>query len=103
MAEYAALEHADIESIICLCGNHTADEGMPQANSDGIVSSLDSGPAPEGLSELPAEGETFTLCRACGRLYRDADAEENRIPVYKTVDVRSGAVAKSLEVHDSLN
>lgn len=98
--EYAQLIGTDIESITCICGNTCSEEGMPQTNSEGVLANINEGPVPRNMVEMPAPEDIHTLCRSCGRLYRDADAEPGRIAVVKSVDVNASPVFDSIAVHD---
>lgn len=101
--EYATLENGFIDSIQCVCGNTCSDEGMPYADGNGVIMHLGRDTPPAGLAEMPEDGSNcYILCPVCGRLYREADAEQDRIAVARTVDLTEPAIAESFRVHDIL-
>ena len=100
--EFATVDDNDPESLICICTNSTSEEGLPQCNADGILYHLELGEVPEGLAEMPDDpNELYTLCRSCGRVYRDQTIRDTgTAPVYAVVDVKEGPVADSISAHD---
>lgn len=94
--EYAEVEENDVESITCVCGNTCSDEGMIQANPEGIAVHLSNTPVPAGLAPFPEdEDELHTLCPVCGRVYSDKTIKEtNTAPVAFRVDVSDGTTHK---------
>lgn len=101
--EYAHLTDGFLDSIQCVCGNTCSDDGMPYADENGIPMHLGKDAPPAGLAEMPEDGSNcFVLCPVCGRLYREADAEKDRIAVVKTIDLADPAVIEAFRVHDIL-
>ena len=101
--EYANLENGFVDSIQCVCGNTCSDEGMPYADGNGVLMHLGRDAPPAGLAEMPEDGSNcHILCPRCGRLYREADAVQDRIAVLKTVDLADPAVVEAFRVHDIL-
>lgn len=100
--EFATADNNDPESLICICGNHTGEEGLPQCTADGILFHLELGEVPPGLVEMPDDpDQLYTLCRSCGRIYHDQTIKDTgTAPVYKVVDVKEGPVADSITAHD---
>lgn len=102
--EYAEVNGHDVTTITCLCGNTVSKEGLIQANSEGVPIHPGATPVPAGLAAWPADGELFTLCPACGRVYRDSVVEETgTAPVAFTVDVTSGRIAEAIRLHWELS
>jgi hypothetical protein len=87
--ETAGVTGHDVTTITCVCGNTVSEDGLIQANSQGIpVYPADDLPVPEGLAPWPADEDLYTLCPRCGRVYRDAVVEETgTAPVAFRVDV----------------
>jgi hypothetical protein len=100
-AEFADVTDHDVTTITCVCGNTVGDDGLIQANSEGIpVHAGGSTPAPAGLADWPADEDLYTLCPSCGRVYRDTVIEETgTAPVAFRVDVATGSVAEAIRVH----
>ncbi|BAS11109.1 hypothetical protein AHiyo4_45310 [Arthrobacter sp. Hiyo4] len=88
-----------------MCGNTVSKDGLIQANSEGVpVFSGDSTPVPAELAEWPADGELYTLCPSCGRVYSDSVIEETgTAPVAFRVDVSAAPMAEAIRVHWSLS
>lgn len=102
--EYAEVTGHDVTTITCLCGNTVSKEGLIQANSEGVPIHVGAAPVPAGLAAWPADEELFTLCPACGRVYRDSVVEETgTAPVAFTVDVASGRIAEAIRLHWELS
>lgn len=103
--EYAVVENNDVESLTCVCGNSSSDEGLIQADSDGVpVHIEDSTPVPAGLSEWPEdEDELYTLCPICGRVYHDKTIKDTgEAPVAFVADLKEGPIAYGIRVHWNL-
>ena len=101
--EFASLTDGYIDSIECVCGNTCSDSGMPYADENGIMMHLGKDTPPAGLAEMPEDGSNCCiLCPVCGRLYRESDAEQTRIPVTKTIDLADLTVVEAFRVHDIL-
>lgn len=64
------------DTITCVCGNTTSDEGFGNCTVDGVFVPLSAGPAAEGLIDAPRE-EQFWVCHSCGRLYNTVALEDN--------------------------
>ncbi|MBO1267880.1 hypothetical protein [Arthrobacter cavernae] len=103
--EFAAVTGHDVTTITCVCGNTVGDEGLIQANSEGIpIHIRGDTPVPAGLAKWPEDGELYTLCPSCGRTYRDTVIEETgTAPVAFRVDVTAGPVAEAIRVHWGLS
>lgn len=103
--ETAGVTGHDVTTITCVCGNTVSQDGLIQANSQGIpVHSGGTTPIPAGLAEWPADEDLYTLCPSCGRVYRDAVIEETgTAPVAFRVDVAAGPIAEAIRVHWDLN
>ncbi|HEY9358689.1 MAG TPA: hypothetical protein VIQ52_20495 [Arthrobacter sp.] len=103
--ETADVTGHDVTTITCVCGNTVSKDGLIQANSEGVpVHNGDGTPVPAGLAEWPADEDLYTLCPACGRVYRDAVIEETgTAPVAFRVDVAAGPIAEAIRVHWSLS
>ena len=104
-AETADVTGHDVTTITCVCGNTVSNEGLIQANSQGIPIFIGENiPVPAELAEWPKDGELYTLCPSCGRVYRDSVIEETgTAPVAFRVDVTAGAIAEAIRVHWSLS
>ncbi|MFE4836245.1 hypothetical protein ACFRAU_16390 [Arthrobacter sp. NPDC056691] len=104
-AETAVVTGHDVTTITCVCGNTVSQDGLIQANSDGVPVHAGANTAvPAGLAEWPADEDLHTLCPACGRVYRDAIVEETgTAPVAFRVDVTAGPIAEAIRVHWSLS
>lgn len=103
--EFAQVTGHDVTTITCVCGNTVSDEGLIQANSQGIpIHAGGDTPVPDGLAEWPEDEDLYTLCPSCGRVYRDAVIEETgTAPVAFRVDVASGPVAAAIRIHWDLD
>jgi hypothetical protein len=103
--EIADVIDHDVTTITCLCGNTVSNEGLIQANSEGIpVQAGGAAPVRPGLAEWPEDEDLYTLCPSCGRVYRDSVIEETgTAPVAFRVDVTSGPVADAIRAHWELN
>ena len=103
--EFAQVNGHDVTTITCVCGNTVSDEGLIQANSQGMpVHAGGDTPVPDGLAEWPEDEDLHTLCPSCGRVYRDAVIEETgTAPVAFRVDVDSGPVAAAIRIHWELD
>lgn len=90
--EFATVEDNDVESLVCVCGNHGADEGLIAATAEGIAVHISETPVPEGLAPYPENvDDVFTLCPVCGHLYNDKTIRDtNTAPVVLKVDVTNG-------------
>jgi hypothetical protein len=95
----------DVTTITCVCGNTVSKEGLIQANSEGVPVHLGENTAvPAELAAWPADEDLYTLCPACGRVYRDAVIEETgTAPVAFRVDVAAGQIAKAIRAHWNLS
>ncbi|MGY4540923.1 hypothetical protein ACVWY0_000831 [Arthrobacter sp. UYNi723] len=95
----------DVTTITCVCGNTVSKDGLIQANSEGVPVFIgESRPVPAELAEWPADGELYTLCPSCGRVYRDSVIEETgTAPVAFRVDVSAGPMAEAIRVHWNLS
>ncbi|MCP9001478.1 hypothetical protein NFC73_17355 [Pseudarthrobacter sp. RMG13] len=103
--ETAEVIDHDVTTITCVCGNTVSKDGLIQANSEGVpVFSGEGSPVPAELAEWPADGELYTLCPSCGRVYRDSVIEETgTAPVAFRVDVSAGPMAEAIRVHWNLS
>jgi len=103
--EFADVIGHDVTTITCVCGNTVSNEGLIQANSDGMPVHLGRDtPVPAGLAPWPEDEDLYTLCPSCGRVYRDTVIEETgTAPVALRVDVATGPVAEAIRVHWSLD
>ncbi|KQR62777.1 hypothetical protein ASF98_14440 [Arthrobacter sp. Leaf337] len=103
--EFATVTGHDVTTITCVCGNTVSDEGLIQANSEGMPVHLGEGtPVPEGLAAWPGDEDLYTLCPACGRVYHDTVIEETgTAPVAFTVDVAAGPIAEAIRLHWELD
>ena len=103
--ETADVTDHDVTTITCVCGNTVSKDGLIQANSQGVpVYAGDKAPVPAGLAKWPADEDLYTLCSACGRVYRDSVIEETgTAPVAFRVDVTAGPMAEAIRVHWSLS
>lgn len=97
--ESATVNGHDVTTIICVCGNAVGKEGLIPANSDGVP--IHPGPdVPAGLARWPDDGELFTLCPSCGRVYSDSVVEETgKAPVAFRVNIESGPIAEAIRLH----
>ncbi|UVJ39000.1 hypothetical protein [Arthrobacter sp. CJ23] len=104
-AETADVIGHDVTTITCVCGNTVSKDGLIQANSEGVpVYAGKDTPAPAELAEWPADGELYTLCPSCGRVYRDSTIEETgTAPVAFRVDVTASPIAAAIRVHWTLS
>jgi hypothetical protein len=95
----------DVTTITCVCGNNVSQSGLIPCNSQGIpVYSGKINPVPAGLAKWPEDEDLYTLCPACGRVYRDAVIEETATaPVAFRVDVTATRIAEAIRVHWELN
>ncbi len=98
-AEFATVKGHDVTTITCICGNTVSKDGLIQANSKGIpIYAGDD--IPDGLAAWPDDGELFTLCPSCGRVYRDSVVEQTgKAPVAFRVDVTAGPIAEAIRLH----
>ncbi|MFF2243460.1 hypothetical protein ACFVTM_04700 [Arthrobacter sp. NPDC058130] len=103
--EFADVIDHDVTTITCVCGNTVSNEGLIQANSQGIPVHIGgTTPVPAGLATWPADEDLYTLCPSCGRVYHDVVIEETgTAPVALRVDVKAGPVAEAIRVHWELN
>ncbi len=102
--EYAEVSGHDVTTITCICGNTVGRDGLIPANSQGIPIHGGELPAPKGLAAWPEDGELFTLCPSCGRVYRDSVIEETgTAPVAFRVDVAGGPIAEAIRLHWDLS
>jgi hypothetical protein len=99
--ETADVTGHDVTTIICVCGNTVSQDGLIQANFQGVpVHSGGDTPVPAGLAAWPADEDLYTLCPKCGRVYRDNVIEETgTAPVAFQVDVATGPIAEAIQVH----
>jgi hypothetical protein len=104
-AETADVAGHDVTTIACVCGNTVSQDGLIQANSQGVpVHAGRDTPVPEGLAAWPEDGELYTLCPRCGRVYCDSVIEETgTAPVAFRVDVTGGPIAEAIRVHWNLS
>jgi hypothetical protein len=104
-SETAGVTGHDVTTITCVCGNTVSQDGLIQANSEGVPVHLGENTAvPAGLAEWPADEDLYTLCPSCGRVYRDAIVEETgTAPVAFRVDVTAGVIAEAIRVHWNLS
>ena len=95
----------DVTTITCVCGNTVSQAGLIQANSQGVpVYAGGNTAVPAGLAEWPADEDLYTLCPACGRVYRDAIVEETgTAPVALRVDITAGPIAEAIRAHWNLS
>ncbi|MBO1269771.1 hypothetical protein [Arthrobacter cavernae] len=101
--ETAAVTGHDVTTITCVCGNTVGDDGLIQANSEGVPIQAGAD-VPAGLASWPDDGELFTLCPSCGRVYRDSVVEETgTAPVAFRVDVATGPIAEAIRLHWDLS
>ncbi len=103
--ETADVTGHDVTTITCVCGNTVSQDGLIQANSQGVpVYVGGENPVPAELAEWPADEDLYTLCPSCGRVYRDAIIEETgTAPVAFRVDVSAGPMAEAIRVHWDLS
>jgi hypothetical protein len=103
--EFAGVTGHDVTTITCVCGNTVSDDGLIQANSEGLPVHLGGGtPVPAGLAEWPGDEDLYTLCPSCGRVYHDTVIEETgTAPVAFRVDVAAGPIAEAIRVHWDLS
>ena len=103
--ETATVSGHDVTTITCVCGNTVSNDGLIQANSEGVpVYGGESTPVPPELAEWPADEDLYTLCPSCGRVYRDAVIEETgTAPVAFRVNVTAGPIAEAIRVHWDLS
>jgi hypothetical protein len=104
-AETATVVGHDVTTITCICGNTVSQDGLIQANSQGVpVHAGGDLPVPPELAAWPADEDLYTLCPKCGRVYRDAVIEETgTAPVAFRVDVAAGPMADAIRVHWNLS
>jgi hypothetical protein len=101
--ENAQVIDHDVTTITCVCGNTVSKDGLIQANSQGVPVHSGDTPAPPELAQWPKDEDLYTLCPACGRVYRDAVIEETgTAPVAFRVDVKAGPIAEAIKVHWNL-
>jgi hypothetical protein len=95
----------DVTTITCVCGNTVGQDGLIQANSEGIPVHIGGNtPIPAELAEWPKDEDLYTLCPTCGRVYRDSVIEETgTAPVAFRVDVTAGPIAQAIRVHWNLS
>lgn len=95
----------DVTTITCVCGNTVSQDGLIQANSQGIPVHIRANtPFPAELAEWPEDEDLYTLCPSCGRVYRDAVIEETgTAPVAFRVDVTAGPISEAIRVHWNLS
>jgi hypothetical protein len=102
--ENAQVIDHDVTTITCVCGNTVSKDGLIQANSQGVPVSSGDTPAPPELAQWPKDEDLYTLCPACGRVYRDAVIEETATaPVALRVDITAGRIAEAIRAHWELN
>jgi len=103
--EVADVVDHDVTTITCVCGNTVSNEGLIQANSQGIpVHNGGNTPVPAGLATWPEDEDLYTLCPSCGRVYHDVIIEETgTAPVAFRVDISAGPIAEAIRVHWELN
>lgn len=103
--ETASVIGHDVTTITCICGNTVSQDGLVQANSEGIPVYIgEDTSVPTGLAKWPEDEDLYTLCPSCGRVYRDAVIEETgTAPVAFRVDVSAGQIAEAIRVHWELN
>jgi hypothetical protein len=65
------------DSVVCVCGNDTGEEGFMQCDAHGVPASLSVGEMPAGLSKLREDGDNFMACHSCGRIYSDKLIEQD--------------------------
>ncbi|MET3174437.1 UNVERIFIED_ORG: hypothetical protein ABIB52_002288 [Arthrobacter sp. UYCu721] len=104
-AETADVIDHDVTTITCVCGNTVSQDGLIQANSQGIPIYIGKNiPIPAGLAEWPEDEGLYTLCPSCGRVYRDTVIEETgTAPIAFRVDVTAGQITEAIRVHWNLN
>jgi hypothetical protein len=104
-AEIAEVIDHDVTTITCVCGNTVSNEGLIQANSQGVpVYNGRSIPVPAGLAAWPEDEDLYTLCPSCGRVYRDTVIEETgTAPVAFRVDVTTDPIAEAIRVYWGLD
>ncbi|MGO4189362.1 hypothetical protein [Pseudarthrobacter sp. TAF60_1] len=104
-AETAEVTGHDVTTITCLCGNTVSKDGLIQANSEGVPVHIgENTPVPAELAAWPADEDLYTLCPACGRVYRDAVIEETgTAPVAFRVDVAAGPIVEAIRAHWNLS
>lgn len=103
--ETADVTGHDVTTITCVCGNTVSQDGLIQANSQGVpIYAGKDTPAPAELAEWPADEDLYTLCPSCGRVYRDSVIEETgTAPVAFRVDVKARRIADAIRVHWNLS
>lgn len=102
--EFAEVSGHDVTTIKCVCGNTVDNEGLIQANSQGMPIHGGNTPVPTGLAPWPEDEDLYTLCPSCGRVYRDSVIEETgTAPVAFKVDVSAGPIAEAIRVHWELS
>ena len=103
--ETAEVIDHDVTTITCVCGNTVSKDGLIQANSEGVPVYIgDNSAVPAGLAPWPEDEDLYTLCPACGRVYRDAVIEETgTAPVAFRVDVAAGQIAEAIRIHWDLS
>jgi len=103
--EAADVTGHDVTTIVCVCGNTVSQDGLIQANSEGMpVFAGEATPVPAELAAWPADEDLYTLCPRCGRVYRDTVVEETgTAPVAFRVDVAAGPMAKAIKAHWDLS
>ncbi|AXJ10921.1 hypothetical protein [Arthrobacter sp. PM3] len=103
--EFADVVDHDVTTITCVCGNTVGNEGLIQANSQGVPVHLGrSSPVPAGLAPWPEDEDLYTLCPSCGRVYHDTVIEETgTAPVAFRVDASAGPIAEAIRVHWDLS
>ncbi|WP_461187914.1 hypothetical protein [Arthrobacter sp. Z4-13] len=101
--ETAKVTGHDVTTIVCVCGNTVSQDGLIQANSQGVPVHAEA-PVPEGLAAWPVDEDLYTLCPRCGRVYRDTVIEETgTAPVAFRVDITAGQIADAIRVHWNLS
>lgn len=101
--EHGKLVSGEPESLECVCGNCAVFEGLISFTAEEIAFHFHDRPKPDDLAAWPEdEDELHTLCRVCGRVYRDATIREtNTAPVVRIADLTDGTPAKNAVIaHD---
>jgi hypothetical protein len=103
--ETANVTGHDVTTITCVCGNTVSQDGLIQANSQGVPVHVGGGTSvPAELAAWPADEDLYTLCPSCGRVYHDSVIEETgTAPVAFRVDVAAGPIAEAIQVHWNLS
>jgi hypothetical protein len=102
--ETANVTGHDVTTITCVCGNTVSQDGLIQANSQGVPVHVGGTSVPAELAAWPADEDLYTLCPSCGRVYRDSIIEETgTAPVAFRVDVAAGPIAEAIRAHWNLS